>query len=82
MGGLRHEEAQSKGGPRIKVAVMVKNAPTSGRAFKVVCAWCGVVIRRDARKEAERMCAGCFRRMMDGYTRPLQQAHDLKASRR
>ena len=61
---------------------MTKNLPTGGRVFKVVCAWCGVVIRRDARKEAERMCAGCFRRLMDGYDRPLQQAHDLKAGRR
>ena len=51
-------------------------------AFKVVCAWCGAVISRDAHRDAERMCADCFRRMMDGYTRPLQQAHDLKASRR
>ena len=82
MGGLRCEEAQSKGGPSIKVAVMMKNPPASGRAFQVVCSWCGVVIRKDARKEAQRMCAVCFRRMMDNYARRLQQAHDLKASRR
>ena len=82
MGGLRHEETQGKGGPRIKVAVMMKNPPASGHVFKVVCAWCGVVIRLDAPKEAERMCAGCFRRMMDGYAKSLQRAHDIKASRR
>jgi hypothetical protein len=61
---------------------MVTTAKHTGARFKVVCSWCRVVMSKDAPKDAERMCADCFRRMMDGYTRTLQQAHDHKASRR
>ena len=61
---------------------MGTRAKPTGAQFKVVCAWCGAVISLNAPKDAERMCADCFRRMMDGYTRPLQQTRDLKASGR
>jgi hypothetical protein len=61
---------------------MGTTAKPKGAQFKVLCAWCRVVISRDTPKDAERMCADCFRRMMDGYTGPLQQTPDLKASRR
>ena len=42
-------------------------------AFRVVCTWCGDVIRRDNPKESRGMCAKCYARMLSEYTRPLQQ---------
>jgi hypothetical protein len=38
---------------------------------KVVCAWCGGVIRGGA-KAAKRMCQPCFERMMREYSRAHQ----------
>jgi hypothetical protein len=43
-------------------------------AFRVVCTWCGDVIRRDNPKESRGMCAKCYTRMLSEYTRPLQQS--------
>ena len=37
--------------------------------YKVVCAWCGAVIRLRERKDSEGMCADCFRRMLLERTR-------------
>jgi len=45
-----------------------------GTAFRVVCTWCGDVIRRDNPKESRGMCAKCYTRMLSEYTRPLQQS--------
>lgn len=44
--------------------------------FRVVCTWCGDVIRRDNPKESRGMCAKCYARMMAEYTRPLQQSRN------
>jgi len=40
---------------------------------KVVCAWCGGVIRGAAEKDALRMCQPCFARMMREHSRAHQQ---------
>jgi hypothetical protein len=45
---------------------------------KVVCVWCGGVIRSDAAKAAKRMCQPCFARMMREHSR----AHMRDAVRR
>lgn len=42
-------------------------------AFRVVCVWCGDVIRRDNPKESRGMCAKCYARMLSEYTRSLQR---------
>jgi hypothetical protein len=39
---------------------------------KVVCAWCGGVIRNAAAKAATRMCQPCFARMMREHSRAHQ----------
>jgi hypothetical protein len=40
---------------------------------KVVCAWCGGVIRSAASKAAQRMCQPCFARMMREHSRAHRQ---------
>jgi hypothetical protein len=51
--------------------------------FRVVCAWCGDVIRSDNRKESRGMCAECYARMLSEYTRPLQPTRNApEASQR
>ena len=40
---------------------MGTTAKHTGARFKVACSWCGAVISLDAPKDAERMCADCFR---------------------
>ena len=42
-------------------------------AFRVVCTWCGDVIRNNNPKESRGMCARCYARMLSEYTRALQQ---------
>ena len=49
-----------------------------GGVPKVVCVWCGGVIRSGAAKAAERMCQPCFARMMREYSR----AHMRDSARR
>ena len=39
---------------------------------RVVCAWCGGVIRSAASKATKRMCQPCFARMMREYSRAHQ----------
>ncbi|HEY0170875.1 MAG TPA: hypothetical protein VGB98_07620 [Pyrinomonadaceae bacterium] len=45
------------------------NAPRGGESLKVVCAWCGGVIRAEAAKPSKGMCQTCFARMMSEYSR-------------
>lgn len=44
---------------------------------KVVCVWCGGVIRGDAPKATKRMCQPCFERMMSEYSRAHQRQGSL-----
>ena len=53
---------------------MVPTPNPNGAQFKVVCAWCGVLIRVRERKDSEGMCGGCFRRLLDRHTHPRQKA--------
>ena len=38
--------------------------------FKVVCSWCGVVIRRASVKDSHGMCLKCYARMLREHSRP------------
>ena len=53
-------------------------APYGDERLKVVCSWCGEVIRPAATKPTKRMCQPCFARMMSEYSR----AHQLRAGLR
>jgi hypothetical protein len=44
---------------------------------KVVCVWCGGVIRDGASKARKRMCQPCFERMMRDYSRAHQPQGSL-----
>lgn len=44
------------------------DATLGSERLKVVCTWCGEVIRA-ASKPAQRMCQPCFARMMNEHTR-------------
>ena len=46
--------------------------------FKVVCAYCKAVIRRDAYEDAEGMCLDCYHRIITKHLRSGQHA-DSKA---
>lgn len=48
-----------------------------GEAPRVVCVWCGGVIRGGASKAAKRMCQPCFERMMREYSRTHQPPSSL-----
>jgi hypothetical protein len=37
------------------------------RGFKVVCSWCGAIIRSDPSQAAERMCLICHARLLNDY---------------
>ena len=37
---------------------------SEGSEFKVVCTWCGVVIRRAETKDSQGMCLKCYARML------------------
>ena len=41
----------------------------AGGGYKVVCAWCGGVIRHDHVKESRGMCLECYARMLNDYNR-------------
>lgn len=50
------------------------DASKGGESLKVVCSWCGGVIRREAAKPSKGMCQTCFARMMHEHSR----AHRLR----
>ncbi|HWW76059.1 MAG TPA: hypothetical protein VNZ44_11705 [Pyrinomonadaceae bacterium] len=46
-----------------------EGAPRGVEGLKVVCAWCGGVIRAAASKPSQGMCQACFARMMQEHGR-------------
>ena len=52
--------------------------------FKVICAWCGVVIRRHSSKDSQGMCQECYAGMLRDYiyTGASQARPPLRASER
>jgi hypothetical protein len=51
--------------------------------YKVLCAWCGSLIRHDSIKESRGMCLECYARMLHDYNRRDFRADaSAKASQR
>jgi ribosomal protein L40E len=51
----------------------MSNEPAQDRlTFKVVCTWCGAVIRLDTAKESRGMCLRCYARMLSEHGRAGQ----------
>lgn len=62
---------------------MKVEAPQGRGGFKVVCAWCGVVIRRNSSREGTGMCLDCHARLLGDYNRRGYRADTSgKASQR
>ena len=62
---------------------MSVEAPQGRGNCKVVCAWCGVIIRRNSAKEATGMCLDCHSRLLGEYYRHGYRAGTTgKASQR
>lgn len=46
---------------------------TAEGRYRVVCTWCGAVIRHGSHQESRGMCLRCFARIMDEHSRPQAQ---------
>jgi hypothetical protein len=48
---------------------MGRKVETEEARFKMVCTWCGVLIRRTSAKDSHGMCLKCYARMLSerGY---------------
>lgn len=55
---------------------------TKGSSFKVVCVWCGGLIRHSSVKESRGMCLECYARLLNEHFRPQQANAPLRASER
>ncbi|MBA2339628.1 MAG: hypothetical protein H0V88_04485 [Pyrinomonadaceae bacterium] len=42
--------------------------------FKIICAWCGVVIRRDNTEDSSGMCFTCYYRILSKHFQAQRQA--------
>jgi hypothetical protein len=51
-------------------------------AFKVVCTWCGALIRHSNVKDSRGMCLECYARLLNEHFRPLRATSMLRASER
>jgi len=51
-------------------------------AFKVICTWCGGLIRHSAVKDSRGMCLACYARLLNEHFRPLRAAAQPRASER
>ncbi len=47
-------------------------------AFKVVCTWCGVVIRRTNVKDSHGMCLKCYANMLGEHGRSHESGQMLR----
>jgi hypothetical protein len=50
-------------------------------AYKVVCVWCGGLIRHSSVKESRGMCLTCYARMLNEYFRQHQAAPGAASER-
>ena len=54
----------------------------SGSGFKVVCVWCGGVIRHSSVKDSRGMCLECYARLLNDHFRPQQADTPARPSER
>ena len=50
--------------------------------YKVVCTWCGGLIRHSNVKDSRGMCLKCYARLLDEHLRPRRAASQARASER
>jgi hypothetical protein len=50
--------------------------------FKVVCTWCGGLIRHSNVKDSRGMCLECYARLLNEHFRPQRAASTLRPSER
>jgi hypothetical protein len=50
--------------------------------FKVVCTWCGGLIRHSHVKDSRGMCPECYARLLNEYLRPQRASSPPRASER
>jgi hypothetical protein len=48
---------------------MERTERTHESNFKVVCTWCGIIIRRNSAKDSRGMCLKCYARMLSEHGR-------------
>lgn len=61
----------------------MRSENSQGRfGFKVVCVWCGGLIRRSDVKDSRGMCQECYARLLNEHFRPLRAAAQPRASER
>jgi hypothetical protein len=57
----------------------VENLPNdTNLTYKVICSWCGTVIRSSTSDTPDQMCLICHARMLNDYFQRLRQLSDEK----
>jgi hypothetical protein len=52
------------------------------RNHKVVCTWCGAIIRSNAEENEEQMCLICHARMLNDYFQKIKRVSDERRAPR
>ncbi|HWS54689.1 MAG TPA: hypothetical protein VN228_11200 [Pyrinomonadaceae bacterium] len=61
----------------------MKNETLQGATnFKVVCTWCGALIRHSHIKDSRGMCQNCYARLLNEHFRPLRANLPARRSER
>ncbi|HEV3469126.1 MAG TPA: hypothetical protein VG148_07380 [Pyrinomonadaceae bacterium] len=50
--------------------------------FRVVCTWCGGLIRHSHVKDSRGMCLECYARLLNEHFRPFRAAPQARPSKR
>lgn len=53
---------------------MDKELGKRGLSYKVVCTWCGVIIRRTSAKDSRGMCLKCYARMLSEHVQAYEKS--------
>jgi hypothetical protein len=61
---------------------MKKQNLQDATSFKVVCTWCGTLIRHNNVKDSRGMCLECYARLLNEHFRPLRANLPARQSER
>lgn len=61
---------------------MTKENLQRSPTFKVVCTWCGGLIRHSHVKESRGMCLECYARLLNEHFRPFRAGEPARQSER